>query len=48
VGHTSRSTGLLHVKGSQGRVSQFGLKTGGGVMSGGAHGTIMEVASSPS
>jgi hypothetical protein len=48
VGHTSRSSGLRHVKGSRGRVSQFGLKTGGGVMTGGTHGTIVEVASSPS
>jgi hypothetical protein len=31
AGHTSRSSGLLHVKVSWARVSQSGLKTGGGV-----------------
>jgi preprotein translocase subunit YajC len=30
------------------RVSQSSLKTGGGVMTGGAHGTITEVASEAS
>jgi hypothetical protein len=29
VGHTSRSSNLLHLEASQARVSQFGLKTGG-------------------
>jgi hypothetical protein len=45
VGHTSRSSGLLHVETSLARVSQSGLKTGGGATMGGAHGTIAEVAS---
>jgi hypothetical protein len=31
VGHTSRSSGLLCVEASWTRVSQSGLKTGGGV-----------------
>jgi hypothetical protein len=44
AGHASRSSGLLHMKASLARVSQSGLKTGGGVMTGGARGTIMEVA----
>jgi hypothetical protein len=48
VGHTSRSTGLLHMEASWARISQFGLKTGRGATAGGAHGTIMEVASIPS
>jgi hypothetical protein len=30
---------------SRARVSQFGLKTGGGMMAGGAHCTIVEVVS---
>jgi hypothetical protein len=33
---------------SQARVSQFGVKTGGGTTAGSARGTITEVASSPS
>jgi hypothetical protein len=45
AGHTSRSSGLLHVKASLTRVSQSGLKTGGGAMTGGARGTIMNVVS---
>jgi hypothetical protein len=44
VGHASRSSGLLHVEASLARVSQSGLKTGGGVTAGGARGTIAEVA----
>jgi hypothetical protein len=48
VGHTSRSSGLFHVEASRTRVSQSDLKTGRCVMAGGAHGTITEVASSPS
>jgi hypothetical protein len=48
VGHASRSSGLLHVEGSLARVSQSGLKTGGGVTTGGARGTIVEVASEAS
>jgi hypothetical protein len=39
-----RSSGLLHVEASLARVSQSGLKTGRGAMSGGARGTITEVA----
>jgi hypothetical protein len=42
MGHTLRSSGLLRVEGSLARVSQSGLKTGGGVMTGGARGTITE------
>jgi hypothetical protein len=45
VGHASRSSGLLHVEASLTRVSQSGLKTGGGAIMGGAHDTIAEVAS---
>jgi hypothetical protein len=48
VGHASRSSSLLGVEASLARVSQFGLKTGGGAMTGGAHGTIVEVASEAS
>jgi hypothetical protein len=43
--HASKSSGLLHVKSSQARISQSGLKTGGGAMVGGARGTITEVTS---
>jgi hypothetical protein len=48
VGHVSRSGGLLCLEASHARVSQFGLRTGGGVTVGGARGTIMEVASGSS
>jgi hypothetical protein len=48
VGHVSRSGGLLHLKASRARVSQSGLKTGGGTMACGAHDTIVEVASGSS
>jgi hypothetical protein len=48
VGHASRSSGLLRLKASQTRVSQYGLKTGGGTTAGGARGTIAEVASESS
>jgi hypothetical protein len=48
AGHTSRSSGLLGVEASLARVSQSGLKTGGGTMMGGARGTIAEVASEAS
>jgi hypothetical protein len=48
VGHASRSSSLLRVEASLARVSQSGLKTGGGVMTGGARGTITEVASKAS
>jgi hypothetical protein len=44
VGQASRSSGLLHVEASRVRVSQSGLKTGGGVIASGACGTITEVA----
>jgi hypothetical protein len=44
TGHASRSSSLLHVKASLARVSQFGQKTGGGATTGGACGTIAEVA----
>jgi hypothetical protein len=45
VGHTSRSSGLLRVEANLARVSKSGLKTGGGVTTGGARGTITKVAS---
>jgi hypothetical protein len=45
AGHASRSSGLLRVEASLARVSQFGLKTDGGVTMGGARGTIVKVAS---
>jgi hypothetical protein len=45
AGHTSRSSGLLGVEASLARVSQFGLKTGGGTTMGGARGIITDVAS---
>jgi hypothetical protein len=48
VGHASRSSGLLHVEASLTRVSQSVLKTGGGTMTGGGHGIIVEVASEAS
>jgi hypothetical protein len=48
VGHMSRSSGLLGVEASLARVSQSGLKTGGGATTGGARGTIVEVASEAS
>jgi hypothetical protein len=48
VGHVSRSSGLLHVESSLTRVSQSGLKTGGGAMASGARDTIAEVASEAS
>jgi hypothetical protein len=44
VGHMSRSSGLLRVEASLARVFQSGLKTGGGATTGGAYGTITEVA----
>jgi hypothetical protein len=40
VGHASRSSGLLCLEASQARVTQFGLKTGGGAV------RIMHVESS--
>jgi hypothetical protein len=48
VGHASRSSGLLRVEASLARVSQSGLKTGGGVTTGGVRGSIVEVASEAS
>jgi hypothetical protein len=48
AGHTSRSSGLLHVEASLARVSQYDLKAGGGATTGGARGTIVEVASEAS
>jgi hypothetical protein len=45
AGHAMRSSSLLGVEASLARVSQSGLKTGGGVMMGGARDTIVEVAS---
>jgi hypothetical protein len=48
VGHASRSSSLLGVEASLARVSQSGLKTGGGATTGGARGTITEVASEAS
>jgi hypothetical protein len=48
VEHASRSSSLLGVEASPARVSQSGLKTGGGAVTGGARGTIAEVASKAS
>jgi hypothetical protein len=45
VGHTSRSDGLLHLESSRARVSQSGLKTGGGATTDGACGIIRKIAS---
>jgi hypothetical protein len=48
VGHTSRSSSLLGIEASLARVSQSDLKTDGGATTGGARGTIAEVASEAS
>jgi hypothetical protein len=48
TGHTSRSSNLLGVEASLARVSQSGLKTGRDATTGGARGTITEVASEAS
>jgi hypothetical protein len=48
VGHASRSSSLLGVEASMARFSQSSLKTGGGTTTGGARGTITEVASEAS
>jgi hypothetical protein len=48
VGHVSRSSGLLYIEASLVRVFQSGLKTVGGSTTGGARGTIAEVASEAS
>jgi hypothetical protein len=44
VERASRCSGLLHVEVSRARVFQSGLKTGGGTTTGGARGTITDVA----
>jgi hypothetical protein len=48
MGHGSRAGGLILLEASRARVSQSGLKTGGGETAGGACGTIAEVASGSS
>jgi hypothetical protein len=48
VGHASRSSGLLRVEASLAKVFQSGLKTDGDATTGGAYGTIAEVASEES
>jgi hypothetical protein len=48
TGHASRSSSFLGVEASLARVFQSGLKTGGGMTTGGARGTIAEVASEAS
>jgi hypothetical protein len=48
VRHASRSSGLLGVEASLARVSQSGMNTSGGAMTGGARDTIAEVASEAS
>jgi hypothetical protein len=48
AGHASRSSSLLGIEASLARVSQSGLKTDGGATTGGARGTIAEVASEAS
>jgi hypothetical protein len=45
AGYTSRSSGLLRMEASLTRVSLSGLKTDEGATTGGARGTIAEVAS---
>jgi hypothetical protein len=48
IRHVSRSSSLLGVKASLARVSQSSLKIGGCATTGGARGTIAEVASETS
>jgi hypothetical protein len=48
AGHASRSNSLFGVKASLAMVFQSGLKTGGYAATGGARGTIVEVASEAS
>jgi hypothetical protein len=48
AGHALRSISLLVIEASLARVSQSGLKTGGGATTGGARGTIAEVVSEAS
>jgi hypothetical protein len=47
MGHASRSDGLLHLKACHARVSQSGIKNGGGATTGGARGIMAEVVSGP-
>jgi hypothetical protein len=48
VGHTSRSSALLRMEVSLGRVSQSGFKTDGGAMTGGVRDIIVKVVSTTS
>jgi hypothetical protein len=48
MGHASRSSGLLYAEANLARVFLSGLKTGGSATTGGARGTITEVASEAS
>jgi hypothetical protein len=48
VGHVLRSSSLLGLEVSLARVSQSGLKTSESATMGGAHGTIVKVASEAS
>jgi hypothetical protein len=48
VGHTSRFSDLFRAETSRARVSQSGLKTGGGTTADSARGTITEVVLSSS
>jgi hypothetical protein len=45
VRNATRSSSLLRVEASRARVSQSSLKTGGGMTTGDARGTIVEVMS---
>jgi hypothetical protein len=45
VRHVSKSGGLLRLEASRAGVSQSDIKIGGDVTMGGAHSTIIEVAS---
>jgi hypothetical protein len=45
--HASRSGSLFYLEASHTKVSQSGLKTGGGVTTDSARDTIMEVAQDP-
>jgi hypothetical protein len=44
MGHTSKSSGLLHVEASRTRVSQSDLKDDGGTTTGDARDIITEIA----
>jgi hypothetical protein len=48
AGHASGSSSFLGVEASLARLSQSGMKTGGGATTGGARGKIAEVASEAS